>query len=210
MKKLSIFYFLFLSAVIFICSSCNDKNEKECCKKKDSEIKTAVISPTDKSEESVYQLEGKWVNQNNNPVKLIDLEGKVQIAAMVFTNCASACPRIVEDMQLIESKLTLVQKGKVEFLLISFDNERDTPERLTLFAKEKQLTKKWTLLHGEEDSVRELALVLGVKYEKQDDGSFAHSNIITTLDPTGAIAFQQEGLGESPDKTVEKINDLLK
>lgn len=209
MKKLSVFYLLLLSAGIFICPSCNDKNEKECCKKKDS-IAASEISLSDKSDGSIYQLESKWVNQNNTSIKLSDLEGKVQIVAMVFTNCASACPRIVADMQLIESKLTMAQKDKVEFLLISFDTERDTPERLTIFAKEKQLTKNWTLLHGEEDSVRELALVLGVKYDKQTDGSFAHSNIITTLDSNGAIAFQQEGLGESPDKTVEKINDLLR
>lgn len=210
MKKIKNIYFLFLSAGVFIYSSCNDKKEKECCKKHDYATEVSDGLAPKQSKESIYQLDGQWVNQNNQAINLTEFKGKIQIVAMIFTNCANACPRIVADMQLIESKIPLAQKDNVNFLLISFDTERDTPDRLTAFAKEKQLNKNWTLLHGEEELVREMALVLGIKYDKQTDGSFAHSNIITTLDSNGMIVTQQEGLGTSPEKTVETINNLLK
>lgn len=208
MKKINNLLILLLSTGVFIYSSCNDKKEKECCKKTDS---TSIASKKiEQGQESIYQLDGQWVDQNNKPIKLIDFKGKIQIVSMVFTNCAYACPRIVADMQLIESKIPADKKDKINFLLISFDTERDTPERLQTFAKEMQLDKNWTLLHGEEEQVREIALVLGVKYDKQTDGSFAHSNIIIALDSNGSIAYQQEGLGTSPEKTVEAISNLLK
>jgi protein SCO1/2 len=52
----------------------------------------------------------------------------------------------------------------------------------------------WVLLHGQSDDVRELAMVLGVKFAKDSRGQFAHSNLITVLNPEGEIAFQRAGL----------------
>ncbi len=188
--------------------SCQSEKKKECCVKDEQTTKTKDAANSNK--ESIYQVEGEWKTQDNKFLKLVDLKGNIQVVAMVFTNCAYACPRIVADMQLIESKIPTSKKNKVKFLLISFDVARDTPDRLKVFAKESGLNDNWTLLHGTEEEVQEIAVVLGVKYEKQPDGSFAHSNMIIVLDEDGAIAYQQEGLGTAPDKTIEKINNLFK
>jgi protein SCO1 len=50
------------------------------------------------------------------------------------------------------------------------------------------------LLHGDEESVREIAALLGVKYKQEADGSFAHSNLVTILNSEGEIVHQRAGL----------------
>jgi protein SCO1/2 len=177
--------------------------KKECCKVEDliSLHKTNLIP----SKDSVYQLKDSWKDQNNQEINLIQLQGKVQIVAMIFTNCASACPRIMMDLKTIESKIPEANRVNVDFLLISFDTERDTPEVLKQYANDRKLNGHWRLLHGTEGQVREMSMVLGVKYEKKADNNFAHSNVITVLNQKGEIVHQQEGLGVKSDETISKI-----
>lgn len=208
MKKVVV---LFFGVLLFLGVSCKQNEKKECCSKSDSsKVENKNEDLSDLNKESIYQLESDWQNQNGKPLKLTSFKGKIQVVAMVFTNCTYACPRIVGDMQLIESSLSEELKKQVDFILISFDVERDTPERLLSFSKEMKLSDNWVLLHGNEESTHEMSLVLGVKYDKQTDGSFAHSNIITVLNQDGAIAFQQEGLGVSQEKTMEAIKAIAK
>jgi protein SCO1/2 len=79
--------------------------------------------------------------------------------------------------------------------MASFDVERDTPDMLAKFSAAKELPDAWQLLHGGEDETRELAAALGVRYRREEDGNFAHANIITVLDADGQIVYQREGLG---------------
>ncbi|MCK6649648.1 MAG: SCO family protein [Bacteroidia bacterium] len=206
--KKQIQFFLFI-IIIFI-GACNT-TEKQENSDDSSQVKTDDTTiATDDNSASIYQLEGDWKDQNNKTLQLKELKGKIHVVAMVFTNCAYACPKLVGNIQEIESKLTIEDKKNVDFILVSFDVERDTPERLLAFSKEMSLTDNWILLHGNEEQTHELALVLGVKYDKQTDGSFSHSNIISVLDREGNITFQQEGLEVPTEKTVEMIKAEIK
>lgn len=130
--------------------------------------------------------------------------------AMMFTSCEFACPIIVNDMKRIADALPANLRGKVNFTLISFDHERDTPEKLLAFRKRMGLPMAgWTLLRGEADDVRELAALLGVNYRKDARGQYAHSNTLTVLSSTGEIVHQQLGLNQSPDETVQQLLTLL-
>jgi nitrite reductase (NO-forming) len=59
----------------------------------------------------------------------------------------------------------------------------------------------WVLLHGDAGDVRELAMLLGVRYKEDARGQFAHSNLITVLNAGGEIAFQREGLNADVSET---------
>jgi protein SCO1/2 len=50
--------------------------------------------------------------------------------------------------------------------------------------------------------------LLGVNYRRDARGQFAHSNLITVLNPAGEIVHQQVGLNHSPDETVVAIARL--
>lgn len=58
------------------------------------------------------------------------------------------------------------------FVLVSFDSDRDHTKELKEFAKEMKLGKNWLILHGNDEDVRELSMLLDVKYKKQPNGDF--------------------------------------
>lgn len=162
------------------------------------------------SNNSIYQIGGSWTDQNNQSVSLEKLKGKVQIIAMIFTHCKYICPRTVADIKVIESQIPNDKRKDIGFVLVSFDTERDSAQRLGEFYNEMQLNDNWVLLHGTEQKVRELSVLLNVQYDKQEDGSFSHSVVITVLNKEGEISFQQQGLGADPKATLETINKLLR
>ena len=97
------------------------------------------------------------------------------------------------------------------FVLVSFDTERDTVEVLHAYRKRLNLDEdRWVLLRGGADDVMELSALLGVKFKKDLRGQFAHSNVITVLNPAGEIIHQQTGLNQDPAATVQAVAAALK
>jgi len=158
--------------------------------------------------ESIYQTSAKWDNQNGDTLELSQLSGKIPVVSMVFTRCTFSCPKTVADLKAIEDRLTPNQKDKVVFVLVSFDSDRDHTKELKAFFKEMKLNKNWMVLHGSSDDVRELSMLLDVKYKKQPNGDFTHSAGITVLDANGVIVAQREGLGKDPNEIIKVIQPL--
>ena len=181
-----------------------DSPEKPpCCR----ELKHSAPVP----DQSLYQLDSQWTSDQGRVIRLGNLQGRPQVIAMIFTSCEFACPIIVNDMKRIADALSPEVQRKVNFTLISFDHERDTPERLLAFRKRMGLPMAgWTLLRGEADDVRELAALLGVNYRKDARGQYAHSNIITVLNAQGEIVAQESGLNIRTEGIVEKITAATK
>ncbi|MGZ5283842.1 MAG: SCO family protein, partial [Bacteroidia bacterium] len=158
---------------------------------------------------SVYDMDMTFTNQLGETVKWESLKGKVQVIAMVFTNCEYACPLITEDIKNIEKMLEPEAANNVQFTLISFDVKNDTTERLLAYYKEKNLNKNWLLLRGSEENVQIVSALLDVKYKPMESGNFSHENVITVIDANGEIVLQREGLEKSPDDVANKIKSLL-
>lgn len=162
------------------------------------------------ADKSLYQLESTWTSDVGKDVKLGVLRGRPQVVAMFFTTCEYACPIIVENMKSIEQALPETLRDKVDFLLVSFDVERDTVEALKSYRAKKELaTARWTLLRGKEDDVRELAALLGINYQRDARGQFSHSNTISVLNAGGELVFQQTGLNKDAAETVAAIEKML-
>jgi protein SCO1/2 len=162
------------------------------------------------SETSLYQLDSMWTSADEHQLKLGELKGKVQIVTMFFAQCEFACPILVHDMKRIEAALPASLRTNAACVLVSFDTERDTPEALRAYRRRMQLAANdWTLLRGSTDDVLELAALLGVKFRKDARGQFAHSNIITVLNPAGEIAYQQIGLNVEVEPTVTAISNIV-
>ncbi len=180
-----------------------DKVKPSCCEK-------ALEGSSSLPDRSVYQVDSVWTNDARAIVHLSDLRGKPQVIAMFFANCAYACPIIVHDMQKIESALPEDIRAKVGFTLVSFDTERDTPKVLSNYRKQHKLNKKrWTLLRGKPDDVLELAALLGVKFKKDAQGQFSHSNLITLLNSDGEVIKQQVGLNKNQKETTQMLLRLF-
>ncbi|MEO6884067.1 MAG: SCO family protein [Bacteroidia bacterium] len=197
---------LILGVLLF--NSCTNKKVPDCCKNK---MKDTTSSKTESTSDlSIYQLNGTWETQNNQQINLTALKGKIQVLTMFFSNCTYACPRIVNNLKNIEKEIPANLIPQVGFTLVSFDTKRDTVARLKAFAKEMKLDGNWTLLHGDENEVRELSMLLNVDYQKQSDGNFAHASVINVLDKDGKIIFRHEGLDSDSTEVVQKIISALK
>jgi len=163
---------------------------KPCC----AEDPKGVSGLAPPSSRSVYQVDATWTDDAGRPARLASLQGRPVVLAMFFTNCEFACPIIVSNMLRIQETLPPESRAKARFVLVSFDSERDTPAALRLYRERMRLGDEWVLLRGQPDDVRELAMVLGVKYARDNRGQYAHSNLITVLNPAGEIAFRLAGL----------------
>ena len=162
------------------------------------------------TDQSLYQLDSTWTSDVGREVKLGVLRGRPQVVAMFFAQCEYACPIIVGNMHAIERALPAALRGRVDFLLVSFDTERDTPAVLRAYRKKAKLAPAhWTLLRGGTDDVRELAALLGINYQRDARGQFAHSNVITVLNAEGEVAFQQTGLNRDGKEIVAALEKAI-
>jgi len=178
--------------------------EHDCCAELEPEVAAAL--PKD----SVWRVGENWQDQNGVERNFEEFSGRVVVTTMMFTHCAYACPRTMSDLLAIRDALPEAIRDEVHWLMVSFDDVRDGPERLAEFAAEQGLDDEhWTLLHGSPEAVRTWAAAMGVRYKKTLDGAFSHSNRITLLDPTGRIAAQWDGLGVPAEPAVKEITALV-
>ena len=167
-------------------------------------------SPSRFTDNSLYQLDSVWNSADDGKLKLAELKGKPQVITMFFARCELACPVLIHDMKRIEAALPSELRDKVGFVLVSFDSERDTPAVLRGYRERHELNAAtWTLLQGKPDDVLELGALLGIKFKKDLQGQFAHSNVITVLNPAGEIVYQLNGLNLDVMPAISAIKKTL-
>lgn len=199
--------FSWLLAIPFLFAACQPASKQD--KQAAADANVAVAPPSeDELAESLYQITDTFLTQDGREVTLADFKGKPMVVTMIFTHCAFVCPRLTADIRQMEQQMK-ANADKVNFVLVSFDTERDTPERLKKYAKEQNLDQNFTLLHGSEGAVRTLGVLLDTQFEKDEDGNFAHSNIVTVLDPYGIIRYRKEGLGQDHTQTIKEVEKYL-
>lgn len=151
---------------------------------------------------SLYQLSATFTDDTGQPVALAAFRGRPIVLNMFFASCGYACPLTVTDLLALQDRLPAELRAQAVFVLVSFDVARDTTEVLAKYRTQRGLDGQWVLLRGDDDSVRELAALLGVKYKQEADGMFAHSNIVTILNREGEIVHQRLGLKGGLDEAV--------
>ncbi|WP_164716315.1 SCO family protein [Paenibacillus whitsoniae] len=155
-------------------------------------------------------------NIQGSPVGLSDSAGKVRLIEFFFANCPDICPATTMNMVTMQNHLSEsgIFGNQVEFLSITFDPERDTPEALTAYAKQIGINQGpgWQLLRGTEQETQQIANNFGIMVVKQKDGQFAHSiKSLFLIDGEGVIR-QVFDMGTTMDTTeIEKsIKKLVK
>ena len=158
---------------------------------------------------SIFLLDSKWQNQDAEELQLKDLKGKNLVMVMIFTSCRTACPILVGDMKKIHAKIEKNKLKDTSLVLISIDPTNDTPEVLKKFAAERNMdSEPWIFLRSDEESTREFANVLAVKYKKISPIEFSHSNIISVFNRNGELISQEEGSGINSDAVAKTVNEL--
>ena len=167
---------------------------------------TGPLSP-----DSLYQTEVSFTNDRGESFQLVELRGRPVVLTMFFASCSHACPMLVTVMQQIRAALPADLANPPVFVLVSFDVERDTPAALAYYRESRLLDDQWRLLHGDNDAVRELAALLGIKYQAEATGGFSHSNVISLLNAEGEVVHQRMGrhdrVGVDPEGSGCRVSD---
>jgi protein SCO1/2 len=112
---------------------------------------------------------------------------------------------VTEQMKAIEHRLAGVD-GEVKYVLFSLDPGRDTPEAMRAFLRQHRLDlTRWRVMAASEDGVRDLAAVLGVKYQPEENGEIAHSAMIFVIDEDGVVRHRQVGVGKDSNELVAAV-----
>jgi len=161
--------------------------------------------------ESVYQLPMSLIDQNGRTSTLAALRGQPVLVAMFYTSCDNVCPMIAWQLRRIEQALPEAERARLRVLMVSFDPARDTPEALRKFATaHKADPSRWVVARAEENEVRNLAAVLGLRYRELDNGVFNHSSVITLLDADGMIRARTSDLKNVDAEFVRTVEASLR
>lgn len=104
-------------------------------------------------------------DQNNNLVSLSDFRGKVVLIYFGFTNCPDQCPITLGLWNQLAAKLGN-RVNQVQFLFVTVDPERDTPEVLNAYLS--KFTADVTGLTGTVDEMEDVMGDYSVFAEKID------------------------------------------
>lgn len=99
-------------------------------------------------------LGNKWTNEQ--------FKGNHSIVFFGFANCPDICPTTLLEMQKIDKILKQNQIAPPNFVFISVDPDRDTPERLNDFIN--YFSPEFKALTGDAANVLSIATQLGVAY----------------------------------------------
>lgn len=159
---------------------------------------------------SIYQIKSTWITQENKKINLNSIAGKPVIIGMVYTGCEHACPLTISRILEIEKKIKTKGIKDYQIVLASFDTKNDRPEHLKKYMAKRDLDlAHWLMLTADQDeTVRELAIVLGINYKKIDDKDFSHSNVLTLLDNQGVSLVRVEGLSSETETLINKLSSL--
>ena len=107
-------------------------------------------------------------------------------------------------MQRIEKELNAAEKTRCRFTFISLDPANDkVPQLKALGERHKVNLAHWDLLTGDQESVLELAVALGVRYDRLPNGvDFAHSYLIAVIGPDGRLLHKWTEPAEGPGPSV--------
>ncbi len=132
-------------------------------------------------------------DQEGQPHKLTDYQGKLLLVAFFFSRCPSICPRLIARMQEMERALS---EGARPFHLaaISVDPEHDTPEVLRKYASARGIrAESFSLLTGDHSQIALAAeenfkIGLEGSYDPQKPGlGITHGSHVILVDPQSRI-----------------------
>lgn len=147
-------------------------------------------------------------------IRLKGFRDKVVVLHFIYTNCPDVCQLHAELIAKVQSMVNLTpMKDRVQFISITTDPKRDTPDILRAYGPSRGLNPvNWSFLtttqNQEEDATRMLATRYGHKFTKVDERYQVHSVVTHVIDRQGRWRANFHGLRFDPTNLVLFINAL--
>ncbi len=153
---------------------------------------TELPFPAERLRTAISAPDFKLLDQNEEPITLKSLEGRVVLLTAIYTTCHSACPMIVIQARRAMDSLPPELRKQVTVVAVTLDPENDTPERLRIAAKAHQLPyPEWQLLTGEPEDVNVILDRYSFsRMRNTKTGEIDHANMFVLIDKKGRIAYR--------------------
>jgi len=152
------------------------------------------------------------VNQNNQPVKLSDLSGKIKILTFIYVKCImpKRCPLTTKNFRRIQESLLPELRDDTVIISITFDPESDTPEAMKRYGELYGADfTNWHFLTGSKKNIDKLCDDYQIIHDKQDDGiTFRHSLITFLIDKDNNIRKMYFANSWQPTDVIQDIKKL--
>lgn len=136
-------------------------------------------------------------DQNGKKISNKDYEGKVYVVEFFFSTCPTICPKMNENMLLLQKEFY----GNPEFGIasITINPEYDTPQVLKAHADHLGVKHyNWHFLTGDRDYIYDMAKKGFKMYageNKEAAGGFEHSGLFALVDKEGNIRSRKDSFG---------------
>jgi protein SCO1 len=160
------------------------------------------------------------VNQNGETFNFGE-EKKLKLVEFIYTNCPDICPTTTQKMVQLKSDLekSNVFGKQIEFVTITIDPYRDTPEVLQKYMNAFEIpnSDNWIFLTGDQENIkadqkkiREVAESLQFQYKDPGNGQFVHTSFTYLIDDNNKY-ISKFPMGEEFDKqeVYEEIMDEI-
>jgi cytochrome oxidase Cu insertion factor (SCO1/SenC/PrrC family) len=166
-----------------------------------------------RSDLPIYGSVGNFTltNQAGHLVSAKDLQGKVWVGDIIFSRCAGPCPKMTEQMALIQAAFS--GSPALHLVTLTTDPDYDTPAILNAYGKKFQAdADRWSFLTGAKEEIRKLA-VDGLKLTTVEKGEaeretpadlFIHSTIFVLVDKHGQLRGVYESLEPGFQEKISK------
>ncbi|WP_419886897.1 SCO family protein [Neobacillus niacini] len=160
------------------------------------------------------------IDQNGKQLNFGE-DKKLKLVEFIYTNCPDICPTTTQKMVQLKSDL---EKNKVfgkdiQFVTITIDPYRDTPEVLQKYMNAFEITNSnnWIFLTGDQENIkadqkkiREVAESLQFQYKDPGNGQFVHTSFTYLIDKNNKF-ISKFPMGEEFDKqeVYEEIMDEI-
>lgn len=127
-------------------------------------------------------------DQWGRPFRLSGLRGKAVLVSFVYTTCTGSCPATTLSLTRVQEALRDegIWKDRVEFVSVSLDPARDTPEALDRYAKAFGADlSAWRFLTGDPGAVARVHSAWGMWARTGPTGTIDHPSRIFLVDPDG-------------------------
>jgi len=127
-------------------------------------------------------------DQQERPLSLANLRGKVVAVTFIYTSCVDACPLLTAGFAALQKKLK--EKGQKEVILLSIttDPEIDTPKILKSYAKRYRADlSSWFFLSGKPEDLKRVWRDYGVRVQRRAKGLINHTFLTLLIDQAGVL-----------------------
>ncbi len=152
----------------------------------------------------------QFLDQDKKQIDITQYRGKPLVVSLIYTSCHHICPTLTNNLaEVVEIAQDALGEDSFSVITIGFDTAVDTPERMHLFARERNINLAgWSFLSTDKETINAFSDDVGFIFFESAKG-FDHLSQTTLLDAKGKVYRQIYGVEYDPPLLVEPLKELI-